>query len=63
MGYATIITNLIQGVVSYRDATLLKQWIKDDVTEILYKCSDKSMEVKLAALLGNYDRPTDKPTN
>ena len=31
------------------------------------KCSDKSMEVRLSALLGNYDRPTDQsadqPTN
>ena len=31
------------------------------------KCSDRSMEVKLPALLGNYDRqtnqPADRPTN
>ena len=25
------------------------------------KCSDRSIEVKLPALLGNYDRPTDRP--
>ena len=27
------------------------------------KCSDRSMEVKLPALLGNYDRPTDRRTD
>ena len=63
MGYATIITDQIQGVVSNRDATRLKQWIIDDATERVYKCSEKSIKVKLAALLGNYDRSTDKPTN
>ena len=26
------------------------------------KCSDRSMEVELSSLLGNYDRPTDQPT-
>ena len=26
------------------------------------KCSDRGMEVKLPALLGNYDRPTNQPT-
>ena len=29
----------------------------------LNKCSYRSMEVKLPALLGNYDRPTNQPTN
>ena len=27
------------------------------------KCSDRSMEVKLSALLGNYDKQTDQPTD
>ena len=27
------------------------------------KCSDRSMEVKLPVLLGNFDRPTYQPTN
>ena len=27
------------------------------------KCYDRSMEVYLPAHLGNYDRPTDKPTD
>ena len=27
------------------------------------KCSDRSMEVKLPALLGNYERQTDRPTD
>ena len=27
------------------------------------KCSDRSMEVKLSALLGNYDRKYDRQTN
>ena len=27
------------------------------------KCSDRSMEVKLPALLRNYDQQTDRPTN
>ena len=26
------------------------------------KCSDEGMEVQLSALLGNYDRQTDRPT-
>ena len=29
-------------------------------TVIMNKCSDRSMEVKLSARQGNYDRPTDK---
>ena len=29
----------------------------------LYMRSDWSMEVKLSALFGNYDRQTDRPTN
>ena len=27
------------------------------------KCSDRSMEVKYQALLGNYERQSDQPTN
>ena len=27
------------------------------------KCSDEGMELQLSALLGNYDRQTDRPTN
>ena len=27
------------------------------------KCSDRSMEVQLHAISGNYDRQTDRPTN
>ena len=26
------------------------------------KCSNRNNEVKVSALLGNYDRPTDQPT-
>ena len=32
-------------------------------SSLLNKCSDRSMEVLLPALLGNYDRPTDQPTD
>ena len=37
--------------------------ISVEVASRLIKCSDRSREVKLPALLGNYDRPTDRPTN
>ena len=38
--------------------------MRRSVIEIAFqnKCSDRSMEVKLAALLENYDRQTDQPT-
>ena len=44
-------------------------WLKDkryQITEEITKknkCSERSMEVKLPALLGNYDRPTNRRTN
>ena len=33
-----------------------------DVNTILNKCSDRSMGVKRPAILGDYDRPTSRPT-
>ena len=32
-------------------------------SSIKNSCSDSRMEVKLPDLLGNYDRPTDQPTD
>ena len=49
--------------VLWRDQ--VRKWVRRSVIEIAFqnKCSDRSMEVKLAALLENYDRQTDQPTN
>ena len=33
------------------------------VSQISNKCSDRSMEVKLSALLGNYDLSQERPTD
>ena len=34
-----------------------------DVNTILNKCSDRSMRVKRPAILGDYDRPTNRTTD
>ena len=33
------------------------------LNQAVNKCSDRSMEVKLPALIGNYDRKTNQQTN
>ena len=38
-------------------------WIYSWAALYWNKCSDRSMEVKLTPLLGNYDRPTDRSTD
>ena len=32
-------------------------------SSLLGKCKDRSLKVELPALLGNYDRPTNQPTD
>ena len=52
----------IRSHVSYKSYLLLGVLVKCKVLQI-NKCSARSMEVKLSALLENYDRLTEQPTD